>query len=204
MIRKRGLRKENTECIQSLKWNAASPLMKTCFSFSDWDDELPTELGGGGMGSGRNPFDEDDAETQVGAGRWPGSDRPYIPIDAEDTSVRRDSDSMDLDQTLLDNMPEIGLLAILWELEGYRRGKIYKIRNGDIIGKREGALLIDDPKVSTPHCRFRMDKNKFVLWDCGSKNGTFVNGKRIYSATTLEENDLIKIGDVVFVFKTME
>ena len=100
-------------------------------------------------------------------------------------------------------VPELGTLAILWVKEGERRGKIYKIQEGDILGKRDGNLILDDPKVSTPHCRFRMENEKFVLWDCGSKNGTFVNGKRITCATTLQENDQIKIGDITFVIKIL-
>jgi len=167
-------------------------------SYARMDGETPTDLGGG-----YDPFGEEDAPTAIG-GRVGAYRRPYGGSgEEEDTALGSSSFLREMDQTMLD-IPELGTLGLLWVLEGYRRGKIYKISEGDLVGKKEGKLILDDPKVSTPHCRFRIEKNKFVLWDCGSKNGTFVNGKRITSVTTLEENDQIKIGDVVFVFKVMQ
>lgn len=162
----------------------------TACAFSPHDDDLPTEdwSSGGGL--------EDDLETQVPGGKGGG----FSSSDNDETQIGRGGFVDEFDSTMLDD-PEIGTLGILWVVDGVRRGKIYKIRDGDILGKREGDLYLDDPKVSTPHCRFRIEKKKFVLWDCGSKNGTFVNNKAIRCATTLKENDLVKIGDNTFVFK---
>jgi len=167
------------------------------FTYARMDDDSPTDLGGG-----YDPFGEEDAPTEIGA--MGGNYRqPFSGGgDDDDTALGGSSFLREMDQTMLD-IPELGTLGILWVLDGYRRGKIYKIADGDLVGKKEGKLILDDPKVSTPHCRFRIDKNKLVLWDCGSKNGTFVNGKRVTCATPLEENDQIKIGDLVFVYKVM-
>ncbi len=161
------------------------------------EDDLPTEIGGGN----RHPFNEDE-EMNYSGGFKPGNMRPSLDdYAATDLAGRTYMERMD--ETLLD-IPETGLLGLLWVVEGERMGRIYKIHDGDIIGKRDGALILDDPKVSTPHCRFREENESFVLWDCGSKNGTFVNNKRIRQATKLEENDRIKIGDVVFTLKVMK
>ena len=164
-----------------------------CCAYNEFDDDLPTDLGGG---RAFNNFG-DDSDTQA-----PGGVSPMDFGDTLDTSLGSDTYLQELDQTVF-AVPELGTLAILWVKEGERRGKIYKIQEGDILGKRDGNLILDDPKVSTPHCRFRMENEKFVLWDCGSKNGTFVNGKRITCATTLQENDQIKIGDITFVIKIL-
>lgn len=164
-----------------------------CCAFSGTDDDLPTDLGGGGVVGNFS----DGQDTQIPGGR---SAMDYG--DTADTSVGSDTYLQEMDQTII-AIPELGPLAILWVKEGERRGKIYKIQEGDILGKRDGNLILDDPKVSTPHCRFRMENEKFILWDCGSKNGTFINGKRITCATTLQENDLIKIGDISFVIKML-
>ena len=72
-----------------------------------------------------------------------------------------------------------------------------------IVGRKEGGLIIDDPKVSSMHAKFTMEGDNFVVWDFGSSNGTYVNGKKIREATVLEENDLVKIGDTVFVVKLL-
>jgi pSer/pThr/pTyr-binding forkhead associated (FHA) protein len=73
-----------------------------------------------------------------------------------------------------------------------------------VIGRKEGDLILDDPKVSGSHAKFTMEKDDFVIWDFGSSNGTYVNGKKIREATILEENDVIKIGDTIFVIKLLE
>ena len=76
-------------------------------------------------------------------------------------------------------------------------------REVDGLIKKDG-LVLDDPKVSSMHAKFTLEWDDFVLWDLGSSNGTFLNGKKIREATVLEENDLVKIGDTVFVLKLLE
>jgi len=140
--------------------------------------EEPTEIPGGGR---RNRFlDEDEEETDYGRGGYD-----------------------DLDMTELD-APSVVTLAMLWVKEGRRRGKTYPIKHGYKIGRKEGDLILEDSKVSEMHARFNMEGNNFVVWDLGSTNGTYVNGKRIRQATVLEENDLVKIGETVFVVKLLE
>ncbi len=93
--------------------------------------------------------------------------------------------------------------ALLWAKEGPKRGNIYPIRRSIVIGRKEG-LILDDPTVSSMHAKFALEEGKLVVWDLGSSNGTYVNGKRIRGATMLKENDLIKIGDTIFVVKLLD
>ena len=168
-------------------------------AYAGFEDDMPTELGGGVIGGGGGgAYAQDSADTQIDGG---GFGREMGP--SEETSLGSDTFLDEMDQTVL-AVPELGTLALLWVLNGDRRGKVYKIKDGDMLGKRDGDLIVDDPQVSTPHCRFRFENKKFVLWDCGSKNGTSVNGKRIRCATPLEENDQIKIGEVMFTFKILK
>ena len=166
----------------------------TTYSFSPYVDDMPTDFGKDGF--------DDDLETRVPGGGSGG----LLDLDDEETRIKGNLEYDDIDgegsHTEFD-IPESGTLGLLWVTGGVRRGKIYQIRDGDILGKKEGNLYLDDPKVSTPHCRFRLEKTKFILWDCGSKNGTFVNNKRIRCAIELSENDVIKIGDIQFIFKIM-
>lgn len=140
--------------------------------------EEPTEIPGGGR---RGRFlDDDEDETDYGQGRYD-----------------------ELDVTELES-PNVVTLAMLWVKEGRRRGRTYPIKHGTMVGRKEGNLILDDPKVSGMHAKFNMEGNNFVVWDLGSVNGTFVNGKKIREATVLEENDLVKIGETVFVVKLLE
>jgi len=58
--------------------------------------------------------------------------------------------------------------------------------------------------VTSRHAKFTMEEDDFLVWDLASANGTYVNDKKIREATRLEENDLIKIGDTIFVVKLLE
>lgn len=62
------------------------------------------------------------------------------------------------------------------------------------------SLVLDDAPVSRSHARIDGGSDRYVLSDCGSKNGTFVNGKRI-QGHVLAPGDEILIGDTHMVFE---
>lgn len=163
------------------------------------EDDLPTDLGSPQPPSGGG-YSDDEAPTDLGPGRYQGG--RFLDIDDEEqTQLGRHARIEDI--TELDIVPT-GLLGLLWVRDGNRRGKTYQIKDGTTVGRREGDLMLDEPKVSNPHAKFRIEDDRFVIWDLASKNGTFVNGERIRAATPLNENDTIKIGDTVFVLKLLE
>jgi len=61
---------------------------------------------------------------------------------------------------------------------------------------RSSSIVIDDPLVSRNHCVIRRIRTAWYIEDLGSKNGTWVNGRKINSgrAVRLGENDVIKLG----------
>jgi DNA-binding winged helix-turn-helix (wHTH) protein len=72
-----------------------------------------------------------------------------------------------------------------------------------IIGRgEECALHIDSAKVSRRHARVVVAGREARLQDLGSKNGTFLNGRRIEGAdlVPLHEGDEILIGATLFLF----
>ena len=71
------------------------------------------------------------------------------------------------------------------------------------IGRKQADIVIPDPKVSSLHAKIALVDGEFVIADVLSKNGTFVNGKRIKEMVTLKENDEIKIGGTVLVLKVL-
>jgi len=58
-------------------------------------------------------------------------------------------------------------------------------------------LRLDEPVVSRRHASLVWQGGGVLLTDCGSTNGTFVNGRRISSAV-LQSGDLIRIGSTEF------
>lgn len=161
------------------------------------DDDMPTDLGAGPAASPAGAWD-DEGPTELGAARKSGR---ILDIDDEDPTelgVYARDDVTELD------VVETGFLGLLWIQDGRRRGRTFKIKDGTVIGRSKGDVILDDPKASNPHAKFTLEDDQFVVWDFGSRNGTFVNGERIRAATTLKENDRVKIGDTVFVLKVLE
>ncbi|HEY7729710.1 MAG TPA: DHA2 family efflux MFS transporter permease subunit [Gaiellaceae bacterium] len=67
--------------------------------------------------------------------------------------------------------------------------------DGELSLGREGAdVTLDDPEVSRRHAVVREADGGLVVWDEGSVNGTFVNGRRIYEPTRLADGDMVTIG----------
>jgi Nif-specific regulatory protein len=60
-------------------------------------------------------------------------------------------------------------------------------------------LRLDDDRVSRLHARLVYRANHWLLEDCGSLNGTFVNSQSVQQ-TMLEPGDLIRIGDSLILF----
>lgn len=62
---------------------------------------------------------------------------------------------------------------------------------------RDNSIVLDDMLVSRRHVRITADDDGLVLEDLGSRNGTFVNGRRV-ERTHLSEGDRIGIGSATF------
>ena len=160
------------------------------------DDDIPTEPPGG---YGGPVYDSGEEPTEIPGGRGRGG---FFDESEEPTEFGYGGYD-GLDVTELEAPPTV-TLALLWVKEGRKRGRTYPIKHGTLVGRKEGDLILDDPKVSSMHAKFKMEGEDFVVWDFGSSNGTYVNGKQIREATVLDENDEVKIGETVFIVKLLE
>jgi DNA-binding winged helix-turn-helix (wHTH) protein len=61
-------------------------------------------------------------------------------------------------------------------------------------------LFLDSASVSRHHARITIAGDQATLEDLGSKNGTFVSGRRIASATQLADGVVIRVGSVELTF----
>lgn len=104
--------------------------------------------------------------------------------------------------------PPLGWLVVKEPLA--RRGAILGVRSNQIIG-REGDVRWDDPRLSRQHARLTFEPPddapdgppEFHLWPFGPTNPVFINGRQIRGATPLHENDEVRLGDTLFVFKVL-
>jgi len=84
-------------------------------------------------------------------------------------------------------------------VRGVRPGAEYEIsRPLMTIGRIGGGadIEIDDPEVSRLHCSVEVRRESILLQDLRSKNGTFLDGARVF-AGKLDETSRFRIGSTV-------
>ena len=78
------------------------------------------------------------------------------------------------------------------------KGQSFELSDELILGRADKChIKIEDPYASQVHARVYAKGDGFVVEDLGSTNGTYVNRRRIASATELQRGDQIKIGKTV-------
>jgi DNA-binding winged helix-turn-helix (wHTH) protein len=76
------------------------------------------------------------------------------------------------------------------------------VEGENLIGRGpEAAAWIDKASVSRRHARIVVGKEAAILEDLGSRNGTYVSGRRIDSPTKLSSGDSIRVGGTTLVFR---
>ncbi len=70
-----------------------------------------------------------------------------------------------------------------------------------MIGREDAGLTIDDEELSRRHAVVRLVGTAVEIEDLGSRNGTFVNGRKIDAATRLAGGDSLKLGRSVFAIE---
>ncbi|MCK5735367.1 MAG: FHA domain-containing protein [Spirochaetaceae bacterium] len=82
------------------------------------------------------------------------------------------------------------------------RGRRVRIADEMTIGREKGnAIVVDDPLVSRVHCIVHRIRNSWYIEDAGSKNGTWINERRLLPGKSirLEQRDIIKLGGRIVV-----
>jgi DNA-binding winged helix-turn-helix (wHTH) protein len=71
-----------------------------------------------------------------------------------------------------------------------------------ILGREgEGIILVKSSTVSRRHARIVIDPTSAVVEDLGSKNGTYVNDRRVNGPTPVADGDQVRIGSLLFTFR---
>lgn len=80
-----------------------------------------------------------------------------------------------------------------------RQGEAFPLDREITVGRGGGCqvVLSDDTFVSNVHARVFQRDGRTWVEDLGSRNGTFVNGKRIDAPTRLRRGDQVQFGQTV-------
>ena len=90
------------------------------------------------------------------------------------------------DATLTDGAPAPSLI-----IQSGGRNHVF---HADFTAGRQGALPVSDDHASSHHARFQYAHSIWYVEDLSSTNGTWLNGRRIFSAQRLKKGDKIRIG----------
>lgn len=93
-------------------------------------------------------------------------------------------------------------MAILQMLKGETPRQQFELTGPrTIIGRHpECDIVLELNAVSRQHAQILRDGDRYCVEDMGSRNGTFVNGKKVKGRITLKQHDRIKIGEILFTF----
>jgi pSer/pThr/pTyr-binding forkhead associated (FHA) protein len=78
-------------------------------------------------------------------------------------------------------------------------GELYQLGEEITVGRGGGCSIVlpDDHYVSTLHARVFRRGDEVLVEDLGSRNGTYLNGSPITSATRLRRGDRVQFGQTV-------
>ena len=85
-------------------------------------------------------------------------------------------------------------------VQGKPEGKIIPLAGPVFrIGRGEKChLRPNSDQVSREHAEFKIGTDQVIITDLGSRNGTFVNGKKLTEPHVLKDRDLVGIGPLTF------
>jgi hypothetical protein len=112
--------------------------------------------------------------------------------------TRMDLAGETVDKTVL--LTDTPVLAVT---RGERKGEVFPLSGESSISigrARANDVVLDDPSVSSQHCRIRPEAGGFVVHDMKSTNGTQVNGRSI-DHHRLAEGDVIQVGETSLQYR---
>lgn len=94
--------------------------------------------------------------------------------------------------------------ATLAIIDSCRLGDVFELDDGEIIVGRQPTcdLVLRSQSVSRQHARIVRRDNACFVEDLGSRNGTYVNGRRVEGTVRLSDRDEIQIFDVTLLFRS--
>ena len=80
-------------------------------------------------------------------------------------------------------------------------GRRYALSAGpNVVGRDPAAAIpIDHVSVSRRHAQVSLSGGGATIQDLGSRNGTYLNGRRLETAAALKDGDVIRLGSVTIV-----
>src|SRR5262245_42435413 len=87
--------------------------------------------------------------------------------------------------------------------QGGQSGKVIPVTTAEFIIGRDPQCQLRpaSPAVSKQHCAIAVRDNKVYVRDCGSTNGTFINGEQVAGDLEVKTGDRLRVGPLEFDLK---
>jgi hypothetical protein len=133
---------------------------------------------------------------------WGVREGEVVPKENFSRSSKRRSTMLFKPRRLLEEMQEMDTIRkIVYALVSSAGSSQGEFREHTIGGSAENDITLPDFAVSTSHARISYRKDRYVLFDLKSTNGTFVNGSKVEEdGRILEDGDVIAFGRYEFIF----
>jgi hypothetical protein len=100
-------------------------------------------------------------------------------------------------------VPPGGALALACCRLEWGRLQVPLAEGENVIGRGlDAAMRVDLSRVSRQHARIVVSGERAVLEDLGSKNGTFLRGRRIEGPAELSDGDEVGVGTALLLFRS--
>lgn len=87
-------------------------------------------------------------------------------------------------------------------LAGATGGVVHLVYGEVTVGRGQGnTVIVSGRSVSKKHAQFVPEKTGWLVEDLGSTNGLFVNGSRIAGQVSLNDGDVVAIGEAKFRYE---
>lgn len=87
------------------------------------------------------------------------------------------------------------------EVLQYKLKEHYILDNIITLGRQEdNKIQINDQYISKNHFKILKDEGEYYLVDLNSSNGTYLNDERVQDIVKLKDKDVIKVGNIKFLF----
>lgn len=101
-----------------------------------------------------------------------------------------------------DDIADLPAGAYVFVVEGVDRGRRFDLAGKEavIIGREGADICLQDPFISRRHAEIKADGRRWLMSDCSSTNGSFVNECPADDRELLD-GDVIEVGYSTLVFK---
>ena len=126
-------------------------------------------------------------------------DGPLEDIDTEDETHVIDTENNTL---MLDIEKAKSKDAVLIIIRGNPQGKKYVLNKDELVVGRDkiADIRVNDNNISRRHSLIKRGNDGFAIEDMGSRNGTYLNDKKLEFTTYLKKEDMIKVGTTILKY----